>query len=524
VIPVTAPVAHQEEPVSVFRSILFEHPERMNPDEREEPAYFYDLHIDQIVASVTAGHEEYDLASFFHERAGNVETIQYRHEILRDLEKRAVFEHLRSFADKMRQMRQHVRFIEKDSYSRQQEGWFLDAVKIYCDAVECLTRDLASVELRSRGLLTLREYLADYVESLRFTSMMAETMKLKHDLAQVRYYLHIKGSRIKVSKYDTGDDYSADVQSTFERFKQGAVKDYRLSFSDIGMNHVEAALLDLVARLFSDVFTALGDFCDSHRHYLDDTIGTFDREVQFYISYLEYIEQFKSVGLSFCYPDVSMESKGLAVHDAFDLALANTLVPKRVPVVCNDLHLDHGERIIVVSGPNQGGKTTFARMFGQLHHFANIGLPVPGSTAELFLFDQLFTHFGREEDRTYLAGKLEEDLVRIRDVLNRATTNSIIIMNEIFTSTTLKDSLMLGKKVLEKIVELDLLCVYVTFVDELASFSESTVSMVSTIVPENPAERTYKVVRLPADGLAYAYAIAEKYGLSYKQLKERIAR
>lgn len=508
-----------------FQSILFLRAEDHLPEETLEiPAFFSDLHIDQIVDAITVGRQEYDLSPLFSIPLHDLDAIRYRQEVMKDLEQPPLVTDLQEFAQQMRLMRRFLAQREKLFYPLQKERWFLDAVEVYGEAIQDLLRHLSQAELHSRGLLALRKYVAVYASSERFTALLAETHTLKDDLASVTYCVQIKGSSVKVRLYEGEADYSAEIEEMFAKFKQGAAKEYLVKLPDWpDMNHVEARILELVAQLYPEIFGHLRTYCTQHRAYLDATIATFDRELQFYLAYLEHTARFKRKGLPFCSPQLSDQRKEVSVTETFDLALAQTLLPANTPVVCNDVSLHGQERLLVVTGPNQGGKTTFARALGQIQYLASLGCPVPGREAQLFLCDQLFTHFEKEEEISDLRGKLEDELVRIHQILQRATSSSLIILNEIFTSTTINDASFLSKKILETIDQLDALCMCVTFIDELASFSEKTVSMVSTIVPEHPAMRTYRIVRQPADGLAYALAIAEKYRLTYARIKERIS-
>jgi DNA mismatch repair ATPase MutS len=507
-----------------FESILFEQPGAgSGVAGPQEPDFFADLNLDQVLESMTAGREQYELKPLFWTPLHEVGAVGYRHEVVRDLEEREVLESVNRFAETMRRMRQHLQQVQKLHYELQKQAWFLDAAEIYCTAVRALAEEFAARDVTSRGFRGFRRYLAEYAGSERFTSLAAETQALKDTLAQIRYAIRIHGSRVTVSRYEGEPDYGAEVEDTFAKFKQGAVKSYLVKLPEYAeMDHVEAQIATLVAKLYPDVFGTLAGYCTRHRDYLDPTIGRFDREVQLYLAYLELISRYKAAGLPFCYPRVSARSKDIAAEETFDIALANKLVPDGGTVIANDFYLAGPERIFVVSGPNNGGKTTFARTVGQLHYLASLGLPVPGRSARLFLPDRIYTHFEKEEDIETLRGKFEDELVRVHEILEQATADSIIVMNESFNSTTLNDALFVGTEVMRRILDLGCLGVYVTFVDEIASLSEATVSMVSQIAAGNPAERTFKVLRRPAEGLAYAWAIAEKYGLTYERLLERI--
>lgn len=504
-----------------FQSILFEK-DNITKETAEQPEFFPDLNLDQVIDAITAPKEEYNLKPFFYNHLRDAETIYYRHEVMRDLENRQLMAHIKTSAERMVIVRRYLGMVEKLDAHYHKLGWTLEAALVYCEAMKQLLQALEQVELHSRGLLAFREYVAAYVHSQKFQALHKEAQKVKHGLSNVKYCVIIQAGKFSVRKYEGEEDYSVEVVQTFEKFKQGAANNY---LSDVykgsGMNHIEAKILEFVALLYHKPFAALDQFCASHSQFIDDTIRTFDREIQFYIAYLDFIAEVKYKGLSFCYPQVGA-SREVHDYDGFDLALALASLHTEKTVVSNDFYLEGPERIIVVSGPNQGGKTTFARTFGQLHYFASLGCPVPGREARLFLFDQIYAHFERQEDIRNLRGKLEDDVARIHDILARATTDSILIMNEIFASTTLQDAVFLSREIITKIIELDALCVWVTFIDELSLLSEKTVSMVSTVVPENPAVRTFKIARKPADGLAYALSLAEKHRLTYGQIKERI--
>jgi hypothetical protein len=487
-----------------------------------EPECFLDLNLNQVIGAITKDKDAYNLKPFFYTTLKELDTIYYRQAIFKDLENDCVLKTVKLFAENMVVMRRYLNLITRLYFKVHKQGWFLEATLSYCRALRELSKNLNGAPLKSDGLVNFRAYLEDYLTSQSFLTLEADTISTHEQLRAIQYNITIKDRTVRISKYNSELDYSLDVERIFNKFTQRGAEAPQIDKPSVGgMTHVEAQILENVAKLYPDAFQQLNLFCEKHLHFTDKTILDFDRGIQFYVSYLDFITPQKSKFLSYCYPTVS-DKKDIFATNTFDIALADKHRLPYKPTITNDFHLENKERVFIVTGPNQGGKTTFARLFGQIHYLASLGCPVPGTKAKLFLFDDVYTHFEKEENLENLRGKLKDDLVRIHKILDDASPQSIIIMNEIFSSTTFKDALFLSKEVLKRIFQLDALAVCVTFIDELSTMSEQTVSMVSTVDPEDHTKRTYRIIRTPADGLAYAKHIAAKHRLSYQQIIERL--
>lgn len=505
-------------------SLLYSNISNMYKDFTAPIESINDLCIDEIINEISVFWKDNDLKVIFYTPLNNIDDIYYRQNIFKDLEDESLYNTIVTFVEEFENVIKYLNLAETSHYEEQRNFWFLYAAEIYCKLINKLKENLSKLITQSEGINKFKCYLNEYCLSEKFISLFEEVNSIKHSLSEIKYQVLLKSNSFTVKKYKESSDFSKKIEKVFEKFKTREVKSIKLKleFSNTEMNHIEAKIIEFVSYIYPEIFLRLKNFTIIFKDFIDEVIFSFYRDIHFYLSFLKFISGIKSNGLKFCYPQMSNSSKEIFAFESFDLALAKNLLKKNIKVVTNNFYMKENKRVIIVTGPNQGGKTTFARMFGQLHYLASIGCPVAGSNAKLYLADNIFTLFEREENIENNRGKLEDDLKKIFSVLNKSTFKSILIVNEIFNSTTMQDMIFLSKKILEIILNLDAICVWVTFVDELSNLNEKIVSMTSVVDPQNPSLRTFKIIRRPPDSLAYALTIAEKYRLKKHMIIDRV--
>ena len=139
-------------------------------------------------------------------------------------------------------------------------------------------------------------------------------------------------------------------------------------------------------------------------------------------------------------------------------------------------------------------------------------------------FERILTHFEVEESVETGAGKLKEELQRLRPMMHLYAQNSFVILNELFTTATTYDAQIMAHKVMSHFMQNQCLGIYVTHIQELAdeNANEGVQSMVAQVDETDSSVRTFKIIPATAKGLGYSDTIVKKYGLDYDQVTRRL--
>jgi DNA mismatch repair ATPase MutS len=202
-------------------------------------------------------------------------------------------------------------------------------------------------------------------------------------------------------------------------------------------------------------------------------------------------------------------------------------------VVMNDVALEPGAGIFILTGPNRGGKTTFTQGIGLAQVLAQSGLCVPAAEAVVSPVDLVLTHFPREEHGEMETGRLGEEATRLASIFGAITRHSLVLLNESLSSTSPGESLYLAEDIIKAFRLVGCRAVFATHLHELAARAqlineeiegESLVlSVVAGSEPHNgEVKRTYRILPGPPVGRSFARDIADRHGISFEKLLETL--
>lgn len=219
----------------------------------------------------------------------------------------------------------------------------------------------------------------------------------------------------------------------------------------------------------------------------------YGREISFYKGVNTLQTRMNELSLSFCYGECRENEDRKEIEDLYELSLALYVQVRPVP---NSLNSD--AVLTVITGANQGGKSTFLRSFGIAQVLMQCGMPVPASAFRSGLYSRIHTHFTRKEDAMLSRGRLEEELKRMSGIISRISEDSLLLLNESFASTTEKEGSQIAYDIIIPLYEKRIEVMMVTHLHEFAKrVYEEQLSDSEFLVAERKenGDRTFRMLR-----------------------------
>lgn len=221
------------------------------------------------------------------------------------------------------------------------------------------------------------------------------------------------------------------------------------------------ALSEIQDRGLNAVANALAQAAD----HIDGFFNMLRAELAFYIGCLNLAERLGQIGAPIAFPEPAPHTERRCTYRGlYDVSLALTLGQA---IVGNDGSAD-GKELVVITGANQGGKSTFLRSIGQAQLMLQCGLFVAATQLCANVCTAVFTHFRREEDASMTGGKLDEELGRMSAIVDAITPHALLLFNESFAATNEREGSEIGRQIVAALLERRIKIFFVTHLFELA--------------------------------------------------------
>lgn len=276
---------------------------------------------------------------------------------------------------------------------------------------------------------------------------------------------------------------------------------YRLDPHDESGHRALGELIDLG---LADLASVLGKTVAHLRQFMTEL----DTELGFFLAAVQLKHRLDAMGVPTCVPGIVSEQKerGFRFEGLYDVCLA---LRTNGQIVVNDVNAA-SRSLIVITGANQGGKSTLLRAIGQAHILARSGLYSPAVAHETPVPARIFTHFARAEDASLSRGKFEEELVRMAAIVDHVCPGALVLMNESLSATNEREGAQIAHDLLQALVEGGVQCVTVTHFFALAeafgqTMPKTTLFLQPQLGPEGA--RTFKLAESAVEETSHAWDI-----------------
>lgn len=475
--------------------------------QEDKKSIFQDFNLDVCISRMNSLSKGYDLQELLTNMPQKPETIRYRRQITKDMQSKEVRGAFARYAKRMERAIKQEKQSKYNHHLPQQQKWHVDALCTYADAVEELFGALSGCTELSEELLSLVKYLDEYISSEEYGNWRLILKEVCEKLNNRSVVFSLQKNKVVLEEQGEYEEFGKRMLRAFS-VKEEAENRFTKNDTDT---------LSLLERILAERIMKQSDLTKPMQRLMevsiDEPLLQLVTDVQYYLGFYKFADELKERGYVFSLPT---EGKHMSIRAGYDVAMA---AKGEREVISNDFSMSGEERFFVITGANGGGKTTYARMIGQILYFFRMGFLVPCEQAEIPYFTDVLSHFSNEETEASGRGKLVEELVRLQPMMKEHNENCFVILNELFTTAATLDAGIMGKKVLSHFMQMNCRGIYVTHIQSLAEERDGVVSMVAEL-EEDHHTRSFKIVRKPAQEGEYEDSLITKYHMTYEQMKE----